>query len=156
MANLWGRQIYMPGRQNGFLVSSLAHRLSTASCDYSFPESQQRLSPMLEYLGDAPMNTQQLDNATSNYPSTLSPEPVVPSDLLIKQSKTSVALSLWEDTLNDVDRVCSFISCKSVLDGVFSRSHLIHPLHGATRRSTQLYTAQVIMKMPSTCLRQCF
>ena len=110
----------MPGRQNGFLVSSLAYRLSTASCDYSFSEFQQRLSPMLEYLGDAPMNTQQLDNDISNYPSTLSPEEVGPSDLLIKQSKTYVALSLREDALNDVDRVRSFISCRFVLDSVFS------------------------------------
>ena len=69
----------------------------------------------LEHLGDTAMNTEQYDDAISQYSAALSFNPVVPQGLFVKRSKGYVASGLYEDALNDANKVCICVMCKLVL-----------------------------------------
>ncbi|KAF8547677.1 hypothetical protein OG21DRAFT_859134 [Imleria badia] len=66
---------------------------------------RRRLSEKLEHLGDAALMAQKHDEAISMYSASISLEPVAPSSLLIKRSKAYVAFSLWENALNDANKL---------------------------------------------------
>lgn len=54
------------------------------------------------------MNAQQYDVAVSQYSAALSLNPASPQPLLIKRSKAHAAGGLWDDALNDANKVCQF------------------------------------------------
>jgi tetratricopeptide (TPR) repeat protein len=63
----------------------------------------------LDYIGDAAVNANQLDKAICEYSSALSLNPVFLQDVLVKRSKAYIALRLWEDALNDANKVRAFV-----------------------------------------------
>jgi len=84
-------------------------------CNHSMSDFRQHFSNILEYLGDAAMNAQQLNEAISEYLSALTLDPPTPQGLFIKRSKVYVAQSLWENALNDANKVRCFVSCRFIL-----------------------------------------
>ena len=84
-------------------------------CDGSLSDFRQHFSKRLEYLGDAAMNALKLNEALSGYSTALSLDPPAPQGLFIKRSKVYIALSLWENALNDANKVRSFVSCRFIL-----------------------------------------
>jgi len=85
------------------------------SCDHSLPDFRRRFSKKLEYLGDAAMNAQQHSEAISEYSAALSLDPPAPQGLFIGRSKAYIARGMWEDALNDANKVHSFVSCRFML-----------------------------------------
>jgi hypothetical protein len=67
-----------------------------------------RCAEKLEHLGDAAVDAQQYDGAITQYSATLSLDPTIPRDVLIKRSKVYVAKELWEDALDDTNQVHEF------------------------------------------------
>ncbi|KAG8220672.1 hypothetical protein J3R82DRAFT_2958 [Butyriboletus roseoflavus] len=62
----------------------------------------------LEDLGDAAMNTQQYDEAISQYSAALSLNPTTPqAQIFVKRSKARAARGLWEDASNDANEAIS-------------------------------------------------
>ena len=60
------------------------------------------------------MNSQQLDEAISEYSAALSIDPPAPQGLYIRRSKAYIARSMWEDALNDANKARSFVSCRFI------------------------------------------
>ena len=56
------------------------------------------------------MNIRHYDEAISQYSAALSLDPAAPQGLFIKRSKAYIARDLWEDALNDANKVCPFTS----------------------------------------------
>ena len=54
------------------------------------------------------MHVRQHDVAISWYSAALSMNPATPQALLIKRSKAHAAGGLWNDALNDANKVCQF------------------------------------------------
>ena len=77
-------------------------------CDQSFSGFKLRCAHKLEHLGDAAVVGQQYDNAITRYTAALSLDLAVPEDILIKRSKVSMAMGLWEDALDDTNQVRHF------------------------------------------------
>ena len=63
----------------------------------------------LESLGDATMSAGRHSGAISHYSAALSFDPSVPQGLFIKRSKAYIAMRLWEEALNDADKVRSIL-----------------------------------------------
>jgi tetratricopeptide (TPR) repeat protein len=74
-----------------------------------------RCSGKLEGLGDTAMSAELHDVAISRYSVVLSLNPAAPQGLFIKRSKAYTARGLWEDALNDANKVCPFVSRRLVL-----------------------------------------
>ena len=55
------------------------------------------------------------DVAISQYSVALSLNPTAPQGLFIKRSEAYIARGLWEDALNDANKVCPFVSRRLVL-----------------------------------------
>ena len=83
-------------------------------CNHFLSDFKQRFCKKLEYLGDAAMNAQQLDEAISKYSVALSLDPAAPG-LLIRRSKAYIARGPWEDALDDANKVHSFVPCRVIL-----------------------------------------
>ena len=66
---------------------------------------KRRLSQKLEDLGDAAMRARRHDDAISKYSLALSLDPTSPQGLLIKRSKAYVSKGVWENGLQDADKV---------------------------------------------------
>ena len=77
-------------------------------------------SGKLEGLGDTAMSAERHDDAISQYSVALSLNPAVPQGLFIKRSKAYVARGLWQDALNDANKVCPFVSRRLVLVDISS------------------------------------
>ena len=58
---------------------------------------------MLEALGDAALNSGELDEAIARYSSALSLNPSI--NVLLKRSKARASNGLWEDALADANEV---------------------------------------------------
>ena len=69
-----------------------------------------RYSGKLEGLGDTAMSAERYDVAVSEYSVALSLNPATPQCLFIKRSKAYIARGLWQDALNDADKVHSFVA----------------------------------------------
>ena len=74
-----------------------------------------RCSGKLENLGDTAMGIELYDDAISHYSDALLLHPVTPLPCLIKRSKAYVAKGLWEQALNDANKVRSFVSRRLAL-----------------------------------------
>lgn len=69
------------------------------------------------------MHIQRHDEAISEYSAALSLDPALPQNLFIKRSKAHVAKGLWNNGLQDADKVRPFILRKLILvnDNVLRR-----------------------------------
>ena len=68
------------------------------------------------------MDAQRHNAAISEYSAALSLDPTSSQGLFVKRSKAYVASDLWENGLQDADKVCPFLSRGLVLvDGVTTR-----------------------------------
>jgi tetratricopeptide (TPR) repeat protein len=117
MNSEWSEESNLHSKQPEWVLCEWS-RIPSTCCrlyDYLLSALKRRLSKKQEYLGDAAMNAQQFEEAISEYSSVLSLDPVEPAALFIKRSGAYVALSLWEDALNDANKVRSFVSCRLVL-----------------------------------------
>ena len=74
-------------------------------CDNFLSGFKQRLSRKLEYLGDAALRARRHNEAISEYSLALSLDPTSPQGLFIKRSRACVARGLWENGLQDADKV---------------------------------------------------
>ena len=83
--------------------------------DHPLSEFKSRCCEKLDGLGNTAMNTQHYDQAISLYSAALSLDPAAPQGLLIKRSKANISGGLWEDALNDANKVCPFVSRRRVL-----------------------------------------
>ncbi|KAF8552355.1 hypothetical protein OG21DRAFT_1511593 [Imleria badia] len=110
------------------------------SADPRIRDFKQRLSEKLECLGDAAVDDQQLDEAISEYSAALSLDTVPPSGLLIKRSKAYVALALWEDALNDANKVITLDPWSPL---GYEMKHAI--LHGAGRHEDAIGTFETML-----------
>ena len=79
-----------------------------------------RCSGKLEGLGDTAMSAGRHDVAISQYSVALSLNPAAPQGLFIKRSKAYLAKGLWQDALNDANKVCPFVSRRLALADVSS------------------------------------
>ncbi|KAF8547863.1 hypothetical protein OG21DRAFT_1449832 [Imleria badia] len=66
---------------------------------------RERISRKLECLGDAAVDFQHYNAAISEYSAALSLDLAAPQGLLVKRSRAFVASGLWEDALNDANKV---------------------------------------------------
>ncbi|KAF8548528.1 hypothetical protein OG21DRAFT_750496 [Imleria badia] len=66
---------------------------------------KQEISQKLEYFGDLAIHAGRHDEAIAEYSAVLSLNPASPQGLLIKRSKAYVAHGLWENGLQDANRV---------------------------------------------------
>ena len=90
--------------------------------DHSVSDFRHRSSKKLEYLGDAAMSAERLDEAISEYSAALSLDAPAPQGLFIRRSKAYIARGMWGDALNDANQVRSFVSCRFILvDGIIIR-----------------------------------
>ena len=74
-----------------------------------------RYSGKLENLGDTAMGIERYDDAISHYSEALHLHPVTPLSFLLKRSKAYVAKGLWEQALNDANKVRFFASRRLAL-----------------------------------------
>lgn len=83
---------------------------------------QHRCSGKLEDLGDTAMSAQRHDDAISHYSAILSLTPAAPQSFFIKRSKAYLASDLWEDALNDANKV-RFVCLPHAgfVDGIIAR-----------------------------------
>ena len=85
------------------------------SCNVFLADFKKRCSKKVERLGDAAMDAQRHNEAISQYSVALSLRGASPHSLLVKRSTAYTASGLWEEALNDANKVCSAISRGSVL-----------------------------------------
>ena len=76
--------------------------------DISLLAFAKRCTEKLEHLGDEAAKAQEHDDAIAWYSAALSLNFPAPH-LFIKRSKVYVARRLWDDALNDVNRVRAFL-----------------------------------------------
>ena len=76
---------------------------------------ERRCSGKLEDLGDAAMSAELHGVAVSQYSVALSLNPAAPQGLFVKRSKAYTASGLWEDGLNDANKVCPMVPRRLVL-----------------------------------------
>ena len=100
----------MDGEQVKWVVGESGHvcRCRQRLCDRSLSDFKLCCAGGLERLGDAAVAAQQYDDAITRYSATLSLDPAVPQDVLIKRSKVYMAMGLWEDALDDTNQVRHF------------------------------------------------
>ena len=95
-------QANVPDEQVQWILGEWSRTL----CGYML-NVKRRCSGKLEGLGDAAMSAELYDVAISQYSVALSLNPAAPQGLFVKRSKAYTAGGLWEDALNDADKVCS-------------------------------------------------
>ena len=69
-----------------------------------------RCSGKLENLGDTAMGIEQYDDAIFHYSEALLLHPVTPLPFLLKRSKAYMSKGMWEQALNDANKVRPFVS----------------------------------------------
>jgi hypothetical protein len=74
------------------------------------------------------MNTRYYNEAVSQYSAALSLDPAVPQGLFIKRSKAYMAGGLWEDAVNDANKVRPFVSHSLVLVDISSPGDRARPI----------------------------
>ena len=112
MANELGREIR--GKEATWVLGECSYLQSRwYLCERPLSEFKFRCCRKLEDLGDTAMSTRHYNEAISQYsaalslnPVALSLNPVAPQGLFVKRSKAYMAGGLWEDALNDANKVC--------------------------------------------------
>jgi hypothetical protein len=99
-------------RQNGFSVSSRAYRAGGV-CNHSPSDFKHRCFEQLERFGDSAMESLRHGEAHKYYSAALSIQPAETRGYFIMRSKGRMAKGLWEDALDDANKVSSVVSCKS-------------------------------------------
>lgn len=93
----------MVNGRNGVSVSIYAS-MAGSIYDQTSLAFRQRCTQKLEQLGDLAVNTQQLDDAITQYSAALSLDLTIPH-VFIKRSRVYMAKRLWKEALGDATQV---------------------------------------------------